>query len=66
MVLFTYELIAGGFRIYRDGLLYIDQYFDPDGAGYPPLSPDEAVAMAQGWVSRLSVQQNADTPVGGA
>lgn len=55
----TYELIQGGYRIFADGQLLIDQPFDPakpfiDGAGQPFDDDAAATAHAEAMIASMT------------
>lgn len=58
-MIFTYELTPGGYRIFADGQLLIDQPFDPakpfvDGAGQPFDDEAAATAHAESMIASMT------------
>lgn len=53
----TYLLTATGYQILRNGVLWIDQPFDPEQPGFVPFaSPEAAEAAAQAVIAREQAQ----------
>lgn len=54
----TYELIEGGYLIYDDGVLWIEQPFNPNAynevtGGFEPYTPEEAAAAAEAFIAEF-------------
>lgn len=52
----TYELIPGGYAIYDNGKLWIEQPFNPNAYNestgtYDPYTPEEAAAAAEAFIA---------------
>lgn len=52
----TYELIEGGYVIFMDGQLWIEQPFNPNAyneqtGGYEPYTPEEAALAAEKFIA---------------
>lgn len=53
MHVFTFELIPGGYQIFSDGRLYIDQPFSPGEQGKRAMTTEEATAAAEAAIAEL-------------
>lgn len=58
--MYTYELIDGGYQIFLNRQLYIDQPFDPEQPGRIAMAPDAAEAAAVALVAELSARDISD------
>lgn len=47
----SYQLIAGGYKILRDGVAWIHQPFDPKQPGFVPFTEAEAKAAAEAFIA---------------
>ena len=51
---YTYTLIPGGYRVFREGRAVLDQPFNPEHQGFVPYAPAEAEAAAQALIAALT------------
>ncbi len=56
----TYTLTAGGYQVFDNGVLWVDQPFDPAKQGFEPFeSPEAAEAAAQAFIAARTAEQPA-------
>lgn len=52
----TYALTDTGYQIFADGVLWIDQPFDPNKEGFQPFDQGQAEVAAQEFIAARSEQ----------
>ena len=57
--MYHYELTETGFRIYREGVLFIDAPYKPGVEGYQAMTPEEATAIAQAYIAEFEAAEQA-------